>query len=62
VVYVDLSWLQYAPLTHTRGERVEVSDDNTTWCERIYLTTVEGAEHPVMVVVGNNHDEGQYDR
>lgn len=41
-----------------RGERVLVRDrDNSEWYERIFLTKIDGAIYPYVVVVSNYEDD-----
>jgi hypothetical protein len=54
IIELDEEWLP------VRGERVLVWDGNESDAvERIYLTTIEGAKHPIVTVL--NGDESEFE-
>jgi hypothetical protein len=40
-----------------RGDIVDVSYNDKDWYERIFITELEGAEHPFIVVYGEHEDK-----
>jgi hypothetical protein len=40
-----------------RGDIVDVSDDNVDWYKKIFITEIEGAEFPFMVVHETDEDK-----
>jgi hypothetical protein len=46
------------PVEFERGERVLVRDrDNSEWCESIFITKIDGALYPYVVVISNYEDD-----